>query len=210
MIRNVIFDLDGTLLDTEYRAITIKKDLLANHGIEPTEELMLKLTARKLKDVLPGLLEDRQLVREVLDDYYHFAYDGIDYGRLCLPGSDELLRKLKADGHTLALATISDRKKVDQVISQCHWEGLFSYITTLDDVSRSKPDPEIYLTVLERLGLDPQETVVIEDSLIGIQAAHDAGLKVICRRERRMPMPQPDADWYIDDLREAVALIENL
>ncbi len=207
MIRNVIFDLDGTLLDTEHRAIEIKKTVLARHGLEPSEPLMTRLTARKLKDALPELLEDKQLVREILDDYYQFAYDSIDYGKLKLPGSDELLRQLKSAGYTLALATISDRSKVDQVLQQCRWQDIFSYTTTLDDVRKAKPDPETYLTVLEKLGLQPEQTVVVEDSLIGIQAGHSAGLRVICRREPRLNMDQSGADWYVRELNEILNII---
>jgi HAD superfamily hydrolase (TIGR01509 family) len=209
MIRNVIFDLDGTLLDTEYRAIEIKKMILARHGLDPNDQLMTRLTARKLKDALPELLEDKQLVREILDDYYQFAYDGIDYGKLKLPGSDELLRQLKKSGYTLALATISDRSKVDQVLQQCQWQDIFSYTTTLDDVRKAKPDPETYLTVLEKLGLQAEQTVVVEDSLIGIQAGNRAGLKVICRREPRLNMDQSGADWYVDDLDDIILSISN-
>ena len=207
MIRNVIFDLDGTLLDTEYRAIEIKKTILARHGLKPDEQLMTRLTARKLKDALPELLEDKRLVREILDDYYQFAYDGIDYGKLKLPGSDELLQQLKSVGCTLALATISDRSKVDQVLQQCRWQDIFSYTTTLDDVRKAKPDPETYLTVLEKLRLQPEQTVVVEDSLIGIQAGHRAGLKVICRREPRLNMDQSGADWYVSELGEVLNII---
>ncbi len=210
MIRNVIFDLDGTLLDTECRAIEIKRTVLARHGLQSSEQLMTRLTARKLKDALPELLEDKQLVREILDDYYQFAYADIDYGRLKLPGSDELLRQLKTEGYTLALATISDRSKVDQVLDQCHWQDIFSYITTLDDVRKAKPDPETYLTVLEKLRLQPEQTVVIEDSLIGIQAGQRAGLKVICRREPRLNMDQSGADWYVSELSEIPGIISEM
>ena len=209
MIRNVIFDLDGTLLDSEYHATVIKREVLKRHGVEPTEELMAKLTAVKFRNVLPSLLEDKKLVAELMDDYYHTAYDNVDYSTFMIPGSTQLLKELKEKGYTLALATISDRQKVSQVIEQCGWQGLFSYVTTFDDVRKPKPDPEIYLTVLDKLNLKKEETVVVEDSPVGIEAARRAGLRIICRREDRLPLDQSGADRYIDDLSEIINIIEQ-
>ncbi|MBQ6655312.1 MAG: HAD family phosphatase [Erysipelotrichaceae bacterium] len=208
MIRNVIFDLDGTLLDSEYHATTIKREVLKRHGVEPTEELMAKLTAVKFRNVLPSLMEDKKLVEELMDDYYHTAYDNVDYSSFMIPGSTQLLRQLRDRGYTMALATISDREKVSLVIEQCGWQGLFSYVTTFDDVARPKPDPEIYLTVVQKLNLKKEETVVIEDSPVGIEAARRAGLMIICRREERLPLDQSGADWYVDDLSEIIGIIE--
>ena len=93
------------------------------------------------------------------------------------------------------------------MLKQCQWQDIFSYTTTLDDVQKAKPDPETYLTVLEKLRLQPEQTVVVEDSLIGIQAGHRAGLKVICRREPRLNMDQSGADWYVSELSEVRNII---
>ena len=210
MIRNVIFDLDGTLLDSEYRALNIKKTVLARHGVEPTDELLSRIAARKLTHSLPQVIEDPKLVKEILDDYYSFAYSDVDYTNLSLPGSTELLRELKDQGYTLALATISDWKKVNQVIEQCGWQNIFDFITTLDDVKKPKPDPEVYLTILERLKLKREETIVVEDVWVGIEAAHQAGLKVICRKEKRLPVNQQGADYYVDDLGEVIEIIKDI
>ena len=213
MIKAIIFDLDGVLIETEVRNVMIKKHTVEKYGVIWNRELSEKLAGMKFADVLDKVLSylDDETRKKIHDEYYAVAYGGqISYRELESPNASELLKRLKAEGYKMALATNSAMDKITQVLKENQWEGIFDLIMDADSVTKKKPDPEVYLTAMARLDSTPEETVVIEDSRAGLTSAIASGATVICRKENRFEIDQSGADFYIDDLLEIEDIVNNL
>lgn len=212
MIKAVLFDLDGVLIETEYRHIMIKADICRQYGLNWTDETFYIAAARRFTEVLPILFPDKtpEEIKVINDHYYRVAYTRLDYHALKTEGAGTVLRALHNQGYKLAIVSMSNSQKLSEVISDNHWENLIDVVITSSMVSRTKPDPESYLKTMEILGLKPEECIVVEDSCVGIEAAHAAGCRVICRREHRYPCNQEGADYYVDNLLEVVRLVNEL
>jgi HAD superfamily hydrolase (TIGR01509 family) len=95
------------------------------------------------------------------------------------PGVRDLLEALRREGWKTGLATVSDRRSMDALIDRFDFRGLFDSVVSVENVTRPKPDPEIYLLSAERLGVLPECCVAIEDSPAGVEAARRAGMKTV-------------------------------
>lgn len=211
MIRAVVFDLDGVLLDTEFAALTRKRQVLERHGVVWTEELQASLSGRKFQAVLAEALpqERPEQIQAILDDYYGAGgSERKDYAPLMLPHATATLQELKQQGYRLALATYNYAPRIRRVLATCHWQGIFECVLGLEQVSRPKPDPEVYRKAMAQLGCGPDETAIVEDSTVGLAAAVGARpALVICRKEERFAVDQCGADRYIHDLAEIPAIL---
>jgi len=173
--------MDGTLVDTEPHWSEAQQALMTDFGLPrltpEQEEGLVGSSAHDATRFFRGLgvpLEhDPILVR--LNE--HVA-DLVARELAWRPGAVELLRSVREAGIPTALVTNSDRSIVDAVLA---WlpEGLFTTIVTSNDVRRGKPEPEPFLLAAERLGVEPGDCVVIEDSPTGLRAAVAAGCAAI-------------------------------
>ena len=206
MIRAVIFDMDGTLIDTEkyYRIFWPKA--LAEFGYHRTDEQALSMRSLG-RPFAPARL--RQWFGEELD------YDAVRQSRKdmmeeCLdregirrkPGALELVQRLKADGITTAVATATDPERTAKYLRLTGLEGYFDRLISATQVKEGKPSPDIYLYACELLGLKPEECLAVEDSPNGVLSAYRAGCKVV------MVPDQTEADEETKKYLYAVA--ENL
>ena len=206
MIRAVIFDMDGTLIDTEkyYRIFWPKA--LAEFGYHMTDEQALSMRSLG-RPFAPARL--RQWFGEELD------YDAVrqrrkDMMEECLdregirrkPGALELVQRLKVDGITTAVATATDPERTAKYLRLTGLEGYFDRLISATQVKEGKPSPDIYLYACEQLGLKPEECLAVEDSPNGVLSAYRAGCKVV------MVPDQTEADEETKKYLYAVA--ENL
>lgn len=178
MIKAVIFDMDGVIFDSERVICDLWLEIAKENDIPGIEELMLKcigLNDKATDDLFTNTYGDRFPYAEFkkqISVEYHSRYDG---GRLPMkPGVKELLSFLKANNVKTALASST---KVETVTNQLRDAKILDYFDVViggDMVKNSKPNPEIFLKAAEKLGIDPKEAYIIEDSFNGIKAAHEA------------------------------------
>ena len=181
MIRAVIFDLDGLLLDSETAWDDVRRALVAEHGLEWPDgatEAMLGMSApewsRHVRDKLGVPLEPEEIservVAQVLERYEQ---------RLpLLPGAEEAVARI-AERWPLALASSSNKQVIDRVMESSGWGEVFSAWVSSEEVGRGKPAPDVYLEAARRIGVEPADAAGAEDSANGILAARAAGLRVI-------------------------------
>lgn len=177
----VLWDMDGTLVDTEPYWIETEFALAAEFGATWSDEQALQLvgnelltSARFIKAEMGLPLEPEQIVERLLDGVVARVEADVPWR----PGARELLASLVEAGVPCALVTMSYRRFVDPILAALP-EGSFSTIVTGDAVKHGKPHPEPYLTAADRLGVAPGECVAIEDSDTGARSAVAAGCVVL-------------------------------
>lgn len=212
VLRALIFDVDGTLAETEelHREAfneTFQEFGLAWHWDQPRYGELLKITGGKerilahatsigVTDLDPLPLHKRKTA---------LYNEKLSLGAITLrPGVEVLIREAKAQGLRLAIATTTSRANVDTLIrvtlgsDPYHW---FEAICTGEDVAIKKPDPEVYQVALSRLALTADDAIAFEDTKNGVLAARGAGLDVIVT---------PSLYSADEDFTGATAIIETL
>jgi HAD superfamily hydrolase (TIGR01509 family) len=175
----LIFDFDGTILDTETHEFRHWAQLYAAHGLTlQLSDWQVGIGTWGAFDPWAGLPEHvlarRDAVQAQLRQDILAAVEASDLR----PGVAPLLRGARQRGLRLALATSSDREWVTRWLARHDLLDLFETLCTRDDVRRVKPDPELYALACQRLGLRPEQCLAVEDSLNGATAAVAAGCRV--------------------------------
>jgi len=181
MIEAILWDNDGVLVDTEEMFFAATRDALARAGIELTREQYIQFSLTSGHSAFDRLEADGWTPERVLALRHErdLAYAAL-LGSGCRPmdGVIETLELLKGKAR-MAIVTTSLRKHFD-IAHQCsELRAFFELILAREDYHRSKPHPEPYLTALQRMKVDPEQCVVIEDSARGLQSALAAGLRCI-------------------------------
>ena len=231
MIKAVLFDLDGTLVQTEkLKAISYARAAVELAPGELTEpqviEAFKEVVGLSRREVAVYLmkrfdLEDEAAAR--LDEFgvhdpwqayvqvrlriYEAMLDDhhILQDHLC-PHNVELLNDVLSRGLPTGLATMSYRMQANRVLKILELKDKFNFVTTRDDVEHGKPDPEIYLLVAHQLGVEPQECLVIEDSSSGVSAALNAGMFCIAvttefTHAKVHQLKRLEEEWIVDHPR---------
>jgi HAD superfamily hydrolase (TIGR01509 family) len=181
-VQAVIFDMDGVIVDSEPYSMQALVDVLGQYGIEPTEDDLHRSYGRRVRDDFVdyfaryGVTADVDIaIAHKHARYYHLAAGHLQ----AFPGVMALLKRLRDHEHRLALASSGDRVKVAFGMQALQLNSIFELVITGDDVSHSKPAPEIYLRAAQRLGVPPGECIAIEDAPAGVEAVKRAGMRCI-------------------------------
>lgn len=182
MIRAVLFDLDGTLVDTEDLGVDTAILVCKEYGINLTKEEKSNFIGITDMEFYKRFFEKKQLsldVNQALSKHEKIYEEELSKTDRFFEGVPELLHNLNKSGYKLGLITGATRRQVDIIFKDISLLALFETIVTADDVKKSKPDPEGYLLGMKKLNVTPIESIVIEESKMGIQAGISAGVKVI-------------------------------
>ena len=179
----VIFDMDGVIFDTERVYMNIWMKVYKEHNFEMTPEIYKILIGRDKLSLIKMLGEkygDRYNGKEMFEECEMYLKNAIDAGEVPIKeGALEIFDYLKNNGFKMAIATSSPRNKLQMQLKIHDLEKVFDAIICADDVTKSKPDPEIFLVAAKKLNAHPDECIVIEDSPAGIKAAYNAGITAI-------------------------------
>ncbi len=179
---NVIFDMDGVIFDSERAYIAAYKKLAPKYGLTNVETIHCAC--------MDSIGVNRKKTKEIFFSYVGHEFDYERYREdvqvelnksdyVIKPGVYEIFEWLKETGARVALASSTRQVSVMKSLGKADLVKYFDRIVCGDMVSHSKPHPEIFLTAAEKLGAEPAECYVIEDSYNGIRAAHAAGMHPI-------------------------------
>lgn len=190
--RAVLWDLDGTLIDTAPVHWRAWQKILVPEGVNLTWTVFAPTFGQRNDTVLRAWiredLADSEIARisETKETLYREMLS--QYPLELLPGATHWLAQLRASGWRQALATMTGRKNLEAIFSALDFQGYMNTIVCAEDVSRGKPDPEVFLRAAERLSIPPQRCIVVEDSPAGIEAANRAGMHSIgVSRDNHLP-----------------------
>ncbi|WP_276353985.1 HAD family hydrolase [Cohnella caldifontis] len=221
MIKAVIFDFDGTILDSETCGYEAFCDLYAEYGLElRLEEWALCIGTHGGPFEPYDELEKRsgrKLDRAALKDRYETELMNRSLKMELLPGVRETLEEARQLGLRIGLASSSHRDWIDRHLEEKGIRGFFQTIQTADDVEKVKPDPALYRQAAAALGVRPEEAVAIEDSRNGLLGAKAAGLKAVVvpnPMTRHMDFESAGVDLVLDSLagrklRDILAQLES-
>jgi beta-phosphoglucomutase len=179
----VLWDLDGTLVDSEEYHWRAWQETMSAEGVVLTREQFRATFGRRNDSIL-----QQWLGREATADRIRHIADSKEelYRRLIsqdrpapLPGAAEWVKRLASEGWVQAVASSAPRANVEVVLQVLALSPYFQALASAEDVSRGKPDPEVFLTAAARLKVAPAQSIVVEDAAAGIEAARRAGMHSI-------------------------------
>lgn len=204
MIKAVLFDMDGLLVDSETLAMKTIIKLCAELSIvlAPGEETgIIGITEEKFFSELIERHHASMSVQDVLEKF-RGEYEQLLHSDLqAFDGAKTLPQKLKARGLRLGLVSGSPAKQIDIILTCLDMKGVFEVIVSAEDTSHSKPEPEEYLLGAQKLGVNPDECIVLEDAKAGVEAGKTAGMKVIGVRNNN-DQDLSAADEVVNNLTE--------
>jgi HAD superfamily hydrolase (TIGR01509 family) len=209
MIKAVIFDWDGTLADTKKAVVQSFQKVLSETGCRISNEFIeRRIGIGTKKTIIEAFREcnmklDVSTLEKLAKKKIRIQAGLTDIVSL-FEGVTELLEALQ--GKTkIALATMSNRKVVDKLLPEKRIGGYFDVVVTADEIAKPKPDPEIFLVSAAKLGVKPEDCVVVEDSVFGVRAAKAAEMKCIAVSSgvySREELEEENPDLMIDSLVE--------
>ena len=180
MIKAVIFDFDGLIVDTESAWYEAFKDVFRQYGVDLPLPLWARCIGTTFEAFDPFAYLEEQLQRkidkEAVDQKTKERHDFLMASRGLRPGVRQYLEAAKRQHLGIGLASSSSRSWVEPYLKQYGIIQYFDAILTADHVKKVKPDPELYLKALSSLNVKGEEAVAFEDSLNGLRAAKAAGL----------------------------------
>ena len=219
MIKAVIFDMDGTLFDTQcvYAAAWRSAGRELELPVERVEVAVRACTGRNAKDT-KEYFERRMADLITYEDFiavrirhYDEAIERMG-GVPKKPGLDELMNYLKQNGYKIALGTATRRERTLENLTRTGILDYFDVLVTGDIVSHGKPHPETFLTAAELLGVKPEECMGVEDSFNGVNSIHAAGMFTVMIPDTVMPTPEIEAklDAKCRTLHDIIPLLQSI
>jgi len=203
MLKGIIFDLDGVIVDSHAAHRQAWRQVLASLGHEVSEaELEFVVEGHKRDEILQHFLgdldaEEVQRLGKVKDEFYRRAAHEVKL----IPGVAEFISAAQAAGLGLAVATSAGRKRAEETLRDFGLIGNLGAVITGDEVQAGKPDPAVFERAAEGLGLAAEYLLVCEDAVAGVQAAKSAGMRClgIAAGGRRVLLREVGADWVVQD-----------
>lgn len=183
MLQAIVFDFDGTILDTETPDFQTWQEIFSRYGVVLRLDLWRQSVGGGTGEFVPHdhleSLVGRKIDREAVRKERRKRFTELVQSQSIMPGVLALIAEAERQGVGLAVASSSDRKWVESHLKRLGLRERFAAVVTADDVDRVKPDPALYRLAAQKLAVSPQRAVAIEDSYHGMVGAQRAGLRCI-------------------------------
>lgn len=213
MVKAVIFDMDGVVINSEPISYRADKELFRQLNIDVPDTVYGSFVGTAPHNNMQRLKELYTIPlthSELLDKRYKVYFDVFDKADdlSLMPGVSDLIKYLKEKGITVILATSAIRAKIERVFKRLGISDYFDDVISGEDFEFSKPNPAIFLEAVKRTGFTRNECIIIEDSTNGIAAAKAAGVYCIAyKSEHGLPQDTSAADIVITDFSEVKTVL---
>lgn len=216
-IQGVIFDLDGTLLDSTWVWTQIDEEFLGRHGFDVPEDYSQAVSSMGFADVADYTIERFGLSmtkEEVMAEWNAMAYEAYSHKIRLRPGTVELLQWLKVNGIPAGIATSNSASLFEPCLRNNGVYDLFHSFTETGDVKRGKKFPDVYIKEAEKLGVLPQNCMVFEDIIPALRGAHKGGFITVGVREKKWQYEdevfRASCDYTIEEIHDAISLLNRI
>src|SRR6185437_11911173 len=215
MLKGIIFDLDGVIVDSHAAHKQARRQVLESMGRQVSAaQLEFVVEGHKRDEILRHFLgdldaEEVQRLGKVKDEFYRRAAQEVKL----IPGVAEFISAAQTAGLGLGVATSAGRKRAEQTLRDFGLMQSFRAVVTGDEVQAGKPDPAVFQRAAEGLGLAAEYLLVCEDAVAGVQAAKSAGMRClgIAAGGRRVLLREVGADWVVQDFTKmSVSEVQRL
>ena len=207
----ILFDMDGSLVDSMWMWGEIDREFLESRNIEydlsfqeKIEGLSYMETLKYMKEVFPikeSLEETAVIINDMARDKYEFE---VKYK----PGAADFLKECKALSIPCGIVTSNNRDLIEACDRNLHFTDFISLIITADEAGKSKPEPDCYLMASDRIGVPPEKCIVFEDIIPGIMAGKSAGMRVYAVKDDYSKDIEDEkrrlSDGFISDYHELI------
>lgn len=213
MIKAIIWDMDGVIIDSETHYHRLEKEFLGRLGIKTEDEVLRNFMGTPFSHYFPILAKEygsSKNMEEAQEEYVEFISELYQKHAELTPGLKQVFEELSKNYH-FALATSSVSKLANIALGRFELLNFFKIRVHGDEIKNGKPDPEIFLKALSGLGFNKDEVVIVEDSLNGMKAGKAAGMKVIgFKASHNKDIDFSLADFVVEDLREIPGILTSL
>ncbi|HUS84318.1 MAG TPA: HAD family hydrolase [Anaerolineales bacterium] len=206
-VEALIFDFDGLILDTETTRLQAWEEVFAEYGLSVSRVEWASLLGTSMDHPAPYEIIEKHIGepidRESIRTRCTQRELDLIQSEEVMPGVADLITAARARGLRLGVASSSDRKWVSGHLKKLGLDTYFESVRCADDVSRTKPSPDLYLAVLHDMGIQPDKAIAFEDSLHGVKAAKGAGIFCVAVPNNvTRHLPFPEADLTVNSLSE--------
>ena len=183
MIKGIIFDFDGVIVDTETKKFSDLRGIMRKKGYSISNDIFPDFVGKKtfffLNEKFPDI--SKKDFEDIMNKRRKLQHEQIGKNKL-IAGIENLLYFLKKNNIKIGIATGSGKEFVEKILEINKIKDFFDFLVTGEDFSSSKPDPECFLKAIEKIKLPKEEIIIIEDSIAGITAAKSIDVKVFAIR----------------------------
>ena len=211
MIIAAIFDMDGTLADSIPVHFAILKKVLAGYGVQIEYDEWKPFIGKIGIEFIKHLNHERGLnlnPEKLIDEKRAIIKERFNQKIEIFPGVKDLLQALQDDGCKLAIASSEWHNHILKFLSLNCIEKYFPIVLGREDIKNHKPDPDVYLRTAKKLGVNPLDCVVFEDSIAGVEAAKRAGMKCIAIETTFSGKELAQADLIVKNFEEKEKIME--
>jgi HAD superfamily hydrolase (TIGR01509 family) len=205
-VRAVLWDMDGTLVDTARFHLQAWRETLADLGIAVSHERFMLTFGRRNDAVIRDLVDPDATSAEIarIADLKEMRYRDLirAHGVEPLPGFRDWLPRLRAAGLRNAIASSAPHANIDAIVDAMGFHGVFDGRAGDEDVTVGKPDPQVFFAAAASVGADPARCVVVEDAPAGVEGGRRAGMRTVGVRSGHGAL---DADLVVDSLADLPA-----
>ena len=215
MIKAVIFDMDGIIIDSELEYLKMELEFARTKNPQMQLEDLFGMVGSSREDAwscMARAVHNGQTWQQLRDEFRASVdvYAQMDYRRIFRKEIPGILDRLQEMGLRLALASSTGLPIIHRVLTENNIRHYFEEIVSGAQFKRSKPDPEIYHYTAEKLNLPENQCLAVEDSTFGVTAAYRAGMHIAALYDSRFHFDQSLADFQIKQLEEVVEIARQL